>query len=221
MDLFKMKNSRNNSNLEFYKLIKNFYDILFSLVILISCIPLFILISLLIKLSSRGPIFFMQERIGKNNITFKCIKFRTMHPEAKDILENLLNKDEKLKKEFEATHKIKNDPRITKIGKLLRKTSLDELPQFINVLRNEMSIVGPRPIVKEEKLKYGKNLKKVLSIRPGITGLWQVSGRNNLTYKKRIKLDVNYVENHNLLMDIRILIRTFGVILFPLDRGAY
>ena len=144
-----------------------------------------------------------------------------MYPEAKDILQNLLKKDKKIKREFEETHKIKNDPRITTIGKLLRKTSLDELPQFINVLRNEMSIVGPRPIVKAEKKKYGKNLIKLLSIKPGITGLWQVSGRNNLTYKKRIMLDINYVKNYNLLMDLRILIRTFGVVLFPLDRGAY
>ncbi len=200
---------------------KNFFDLIFALLLLFALIPLFIIISLLIKLSSRGPIFFLQKRIGKNNIPFKCIKFRTMYPEAKDILENLLNKNYVLKKEFEETHKLKNDPRITPIGKLLRKTSLDELPQFINVLRGEMSIIGPRPIVKEEKKKYGKNLNKVLSIKPGITGLWQVSGRNNLTYKKRVKLDINYVENHNLIMDIRILIRTFGVILFPLDRGAY
>ena len=216
-----MKNSRKKRNLRAYKFIKTFFDFSFSLFLLISFLPLFLIISLLIKLSSRGPIFFSQERIGKNNIPFKCIKFRTMHPEAKDILQNLLKKDNKIKREFEETHKIKNDPRITKIGKLLRKTSLDELPQFINVLRNEMSIVGPRPIVKDEKKKYGKNLKKVLSVKPGITGLWQVSGRNNLTYKRRVILDLNYVRNYNLLMDIRILIRTFGVILFPLDRGAY
>ena len=208
-------------NLNFYKSFKNLLDFLFSIFFLIASLPFFLLISLLIKLSSRGPIFFLQERIGKNNIPFKCIKFRTMHPEAKDILENLLMKDEKLKMEFEKTYKIKNDPRITTIGKLLRKTSLDELPQFINVLKNEMSIVGPRPIVSKEKKKYGKNLKKVLSVRPGITGLWQVSGRNNLTYKTRVKLDLNYIENYNFLMDIRILIRTIGVILFPLDRGAY
>ena len=208
-------------NLGFYKLCKNLLDFLFSIFFLIASLPFFLLISLLIKLSSRGPIFFLQERIGKNNIPFKCIKFRTMHPEAKDILENLLMKDAKLKMEFEQTHKIKNDPRITTIGKLLRKTSLDELPQFINVLKNEMSIVGPRPIVRNEKKKYGRNFNKVLSVRPGITGLWQVSGRNNLTYKKRVKLDLNYIENYNFLMDIRILIRTIGVILFPLDRGAY
>ena len=216
-----MKNSIKKRTLKAYKLIKTVFDFLFSLFFLVSFLPLFIIISLLIKISSRGPIFFLQERIGKNNIPFKCIKFRTMYPEAKDILHNLLKKDKKIKREFEETHKIKNDPRITTIGKLLRKTSLDELPQFINVLRNEMSIVGPRPIVKDEKKKYGKNLKKVLSIKPGITGLWQVSGRNNLTYKRRVMLDLNYVRNYNLLMDIRILIRTFGVILFPLDRGAY
>ena len=215
------KNSNKKSSFNIYKLCKNLLDFLFSLFFLIAFLPIFIMISTLIKLSSRGPIFFLQERIGKNNIPFKCIKFRTMHPEAKDILENLLMNDENLKMEFEQNHKIKNDPRITTIGKFLRKTSLDELPQFINVLKNEMSIVGPRPIVNKEKKKYGNNFKKVLSVKPGITGLWQVSGRNNLTYKTRVKLDMNYIENYNFLMDIRILIRTIGVILFPLDRGAY
>ncbi len=215
------KNSKKKRTFKFYRLIKSFFDLLFSLLFIITFLPLFLVISFLIKLSSRGPIFFIQKRIGKNNIPFKCIKFRTMHPEAKDILENLLLKDSELKKEFEETHKIKNDPRITTIGKFLRKTSLDELPQFINVLRGEMSIIGPRPIVKDEKKKYGKHLKKVLLIKPGITGLWQVSGRNNLSYKRRVMLDLHYVENYNLLMDLRILLRTFGVILFPLDRGAY
>ena len=216
-----MKYSRKKRTLKVYKLVKRLFDILFSLFILVAFLPLFMIIAFFIKLSSSGPIFFFQERIGKNHKPFKCIKFRTMHPEAKNILQNILKKDNKIKKEFEETHKIKNDPRITTVGKLLRKTSLDELPQFINVLKNEMSIVGPRPIVNKEKKKYGKNLNKVLSVRPGITGLWQVSGRNNLTYKTRVKLDLNYIENYNLLMDIRILIRTFGVILFPLDRGAY
>jgi len=214
-------NRLKKSKLEIYKIIKEFFDLLFSIFFLIICLPLFIIISLLIKLNSRGPIFYTQKRIGKNNIPFRCIKFRTMHPEAKDILENLLSKNSSIKKEFEETHKIKNDPRITAIGKFLRKTSLDELPQFINVLRGDMSIVGPRPIVKNEKPKYGQNLKKVLSVKPGITGLWQVSGRNNLTYKTRVMLDLNYVRNLSFIMDLRILIRTFGVILFPLDRGAY
>ena len=205
----------------FYITMKSFFDIFFSLIILILFSPFFLIISLLIKFSSRGPIFFLQKRIGKNNKPFYCIKFRTMHPEAQDMLENIMLNNEKLRKEFQETQKLKNDPRITVIGNFLRKTSLDEVPQFLNVIRKEMSIVGPRPIVDEEKHKYGNVFSKVISVNPGITGLWQVSGRNNLTYKKRIYLDELYVNNINLLMDIRIIIRTFGVIFFPKDRGAY
>jgi len=183
--------------------------------------PIFIIIALLIKFSSRGPIFFLQERIGKNKKSFQCIKFRTMHPEAENILENLFANNKVLRKEFEKNHKLKNDPRITNIGKFLRKTSLDEIPQFLNVLKMEMSIVGPRPVVSDELRKYGKSTKKVLSIKPGITGLWQVSGRNNLSYKRRVFLDCLYVKQINFLLDLRIIIRTFGVIFFPRDRGAY
>ena len=205
----------------FYITMKSFFDIFFSLIFLILFSPFFLIISLLIKFSSRGPIFFLQKRIGKNNNPFYCIKFRTMHPEAQDMLKNIMLNNEKLRREFQETQKLKNDPRITVIGNFLRKTSLDEVPQFLNVIRKEMSIVGPRPIVEEEKQKYGDVFSKVISVNPGITGLWQVSGRNNLTYKKRIYLDELYVKNINLLMDIRIIIRTFGVIFFPKDRGAY
>ncbi len=207
--------------MRFYTFIKTIFDLFFALIYLIIGSPLFLIIALLIKLSSRGPIFFSQERIGKNNVSFKCLKFRTMHPEAEDILENLFMQNNSLKKEFEETHKLKNDPRITYIGKFLRKTSLDEIPQFINVLKMEMSIVGPRPIVKEEIKKYGISISNVLSIKPGITGLWQVSGRNNLSYKRRVALDCLYVKNFNLILDLRIILRTFGVIFFPRDRGAY
>tara|TARA_B100000212_G_C27382863_1_gene537899 strand:- start:2467 stop:3120 length:654 start_codon:yes stop_codon:yes gene_type:complete len=205
----------------FYIKLKSFLDIFFALLILLIGSPFLIVISLLIKLSSRGPIFFSQERIGKNNKTFKCIKFRTMHPEAEDMLENLINNNKSIRKEFNETHKIKNDPRITNIGKFLRKTSLDEIPQFLNVIKMEMSVIGPRPIVKEEIEKYGNSISKVLTVKPGITGLWQVSGRNNLSYKRRVSLDCIYVNNVNFIMDIRIIIRTLGVILFPNDRGAY
>ncbi|MAR85346.1 MAG: exopolysaccharide biosynthesis protein [Cytophagia bacterium] len=205
----------------FYIIFKSFLDIIFSIIFIVVGSPLFLVIIILIKFSSRGPIFFSHTRIGKNNQPFNCIKFRTMHPEADDILFNLLEGNSFLKEEFEKTQKLKNDPRITVIGKILRKTSLDELPQFINVLRMEMSIVGPRPIVKSEVIKYGSNITKVLSIKPGITGLWQVSGRNNLSYQKRVFLDSLYVDNISFLMDLRIIIRTFGVLLFPLDRGAY
>ena len=209
------------SQKKIYLSIKNNLDTLFALLFLFLFFPFFILISILIKLSSRGPIFFFHKRIGKNSKPFYCIKFRTMHPEASDILENLLSKNTKIRDEFQKNHKLKNDPRITIIGKFLRKTSLDEIPQFLNVLKGEMSIVGPRPIVSKELIKYGESIDKVFSVKPGITGLWQVSGRNNLSYKKRVYLDCLYVENFNLLLDTRIIIRTFGVILFPNDRGAY
>ncbi len=204
-----------------YKTIKTSFDLIFALIVLILGLPFFILIALFIKLSSRGPIFFLQERVGKNNKSFKCIKFRTMHPEAKDLLENLISNNENLRKEFENNHKLKNDPRITRFGKFLRKTSLDEIPQFLNVLKMEMSIIGPRPIVKEEIRKYENSFKKVISIKPGITGLWQVSGRNNLSYKRRVELDCLYIDHMSLIMDLRITVRTLGVIFFPNDRGAY
>ena len=208
-------------NLFIYKITKRLFEIIFSIFIILFSIPLVLVLSLLIKLSSRGPIFFKQIRIGKDKKLFECIKFRTMSQEADDILNNLLLKDKALRKEFKKTQKLKNDPRITTIGKFLRKTSLDELPQFVNVLKGEMSLIGPRPIVEEEKIRYGKNLDKVLSIRPGITGLWQVSGRNKLSYKRRIMLDLIYVDERNIYMDFNILVRTVGVILFPFDRGAY
>lgn len=216
-----LRERRRKTQKSLYIKIKTFFDILFALTLLIIGFPFFILIALIIKLSSRGPIFFLQKRIGKNNKSFKCIKFRTMHPEAEDIFEKIIKSDKKLREEFEENHKLKNDPRITKIGKFLRKTSLDEIPQFLNVLRMEMSIVGPRPVVSNELDKYGNSVSKVLSIKPGITGLWQVSGRNNLTYKKRVFLDSLYVDNINFLIDVRIIIRTFGVIFFPGDRGGY
>ena len=215
------KKKKQYSKKYFYKIIKTIFDLFFSLIILIVGLPIFLIIASLIKLSSRGPIFYFQERIGKNKKTFNCIKFRTMHPEAEDILENLITNNEKLRKEFEETHKLKNDPRITNIGKFLRKTSLDEIPQFLNVIKMDMSVIGPRPIVKNEIQKYGESYNKVISLKPGITGLWQVSGRNNLSYKRRVILDCLYVDNMSPLLDLRIIIRTFGVIFFPNDRGAY
>ncbi len=204
-----------------YKFFKRLMDIFFSIIVLFFGIPIFIIIITLIKFSSYGPIFFYQKRLGQNSRVFKCLKFRTMYPESEDILKNLLENNISIKEEFNSTHKIKNDPRITPIGKVLRKTSLDELPQFLNVLRGEMSIIGPRPVVKEEIKKYSSNINKLLSVKPGISGLWQVSGRNKLTYAKRVELDLLYVKQYNLIMDLRIIIRTIGVVLFPFDRGAY
>ena len=220
----KLKNPKrklNNSKKIIYLVIKNYVDIIFSFIFLFLSLPLSMIIILLIKFSSRGPIFYFHERLGKNKKKFLCIKFRTMHPESEDMFAELISRNETLKKEFLENHKLKNDPRITNIGRFLRKTSLDEIPQFLNVLRGEMSIVGPRPIVDEETLKYGKKISEVLEVKPGITGLWQISGRNNLSYQRRVELDSLYVNQINFFLDLRIIIRTFGVIFFPKDRGSY
>ena len=204
-----------------YKVLKRCLDLLFSFALIIILIPLFLIIGILIKINSKGNIIYSQKRIGKKNKTFACYKFRTMHPQAKYLLKKILIQNPNIRNEFENKRKITNDPRITNIGKFLRFTSLDELPQIFNVLKGDMSFIGPRPIVKSEIKKYGKNFKKAFSVKPGISGLWQVSGRNKLSYKKRIELDVFYSENINLLLDIKIFIRTIIIILFPFDKGAY
>ena len=204
-----------------YKVLKRCLDLLFSVFLIIFLIPLFLTIGIAIKLNSKGNIFYSQKRIGKENKPFACYKFRTMHPQAKYLLKKILLQNPNFKNEFENTRKIINDPRITNIGKFLRFTSLDELPQIFNVLKGEMSFIGPRPIVKSEIKKYGKNFQKAFSVKPGISGLWQVSGRNKLSYKKRVELDTFYSENMNLLFDIKIFIKTIIVILFPFGKGAF
>ena len=205
----------------FQQSLKRFGDIIFSLVALVVSSPLFLLMAFLVKLSSAGPIFYVQERIGRNYRRFGCIKFRTMYSEADDLLLNLFDKSPELKIEFERDFKLRKDPRITPIGNFLRRSSLDELPQFINILIGDMSLVGPRPIVDKEIPKYGDYMDTIVSMRPGLTGLWQVSGRNNLSYQRRVELDYIYATNRSLLLDLRVVIRTFGVLLFPRDRGAY
>ena len=204
-----------------YRVLKRLFDLLFSLFLIIFLIPLFFIIGILIRVNSKGDIIYSQKRIGKNNKTFACYKFRTMHPQAKYLLKKILQNNQTLKKEFENTRKISNDPRITNIGKFLRFTSLDELPQIFNVLKGEMSFIGPRPIVKSEIKKYGKNFEKVFSVKPGISGIWQVSGRNKLSYKKRVELDIIYSENISFLLDIKIFIKTIYIILFPYGKGAF
>jgi len=204
-----------------YKILKRFLDFLFSFLLIILLLPLFLIIGILIKTSSKGSIIYIQKRMGKNNTTFSCYKFRTMYPQSKYLLKKILIKNPNLKNEFEKTRKMINDPRITPIGKFLRFSSLDELPQIFNVLMGEMSFIGPRPIVKSEIKKYGNNFEKAFSLSPGISGLWQVSGRNNLSYKRRIELDIFYSKNINFILDIKIFIKTFKVILFPYGKGAY
>ena len=209
----------------FRRFVKRFGDILFSLIALIVASPIFVLIALLVKLSSTGPAFYVQERVGRNYRRFGCIKFRTMYSEADDLLLNLLEKSPELKDEFERNFKLRKDPRITPIGVFLRRSSLDELPQFINILIGDMSLVGPRPIVEKEIARYdvmsNDRMDIIVSVRPGLTGLWQVSGRNNLTYHRRVELDLIYVTERSLLLDFKVILRTFGVLLFPRDRGAY
>jgi lipopolysaccharide/colanic/teichoic acid biosynthesis glycosyltransferase len=183
--------------------------------------PVYLLLALSIALNSRGPIFYVQERVGKNYKRFSCIKFRTMVQNADEILYSMMVRSHHLKSEFEDNFKLKHDPRITEIGKFLRVTSLDELPQFWNVLKGDMSVVGPRPLVPEELYKYGNKIDKVLTIRPGITGLWQVSGRNNIPYPQRVQIDVYYVNFRNWWLDLWVIIKTIGVIIFPRNNGAY
>ena len=172
-------------------------------------------------MDSKGPLFYIQKRIGKNNKPFSCYKFRTMKPESKYLLKKLLVKNPNFKNEFIKTRKIKNDPRITNIGKFLRFSSLDELPQIINVLKGEMSFIGPRPIVKSEIKRYGNDFEKAFLIKPGISGLWQVSGRNKLSYEKRVQLDIFYSENISFRLDIKIFIKTLMVLILPFDKGAF
>ncbi len=205
----------------FDRSVKRFGDIFFSIIVLILGAPLFVLLAFLVKLSSAGPIFYIQQRVGRNYSHFDCIKFRTMYAESDDLLANLLAKSPELKIEYERDFKLRKDPRITPIGTFLRRSSLDELPQFLNILRGDMSVVGPRPIVSQEIVKYGDSMDLVISVRPGLTGLWQVSGRNNLSYQRRIELDLIYAKKRTFILDIRVMIRTFGVLLFPRDRGAY
>lgn len=203
-----------------HKPIKRIFDIIFSVLIFLSFFPVFLLIILAVKLSSRGPIFYSHERLGRGGIPFSCYKFRTMYSDSKERLDELLNSSPELRKEWEETFKLKNDPRITPIGKFLRKSSLDELPQFWNVLKGDLSVVGPRPVVLQEMQKhFGEKAIVILSIRPGLTGIWQVSGRNDTAYTQRIQLDEMYVDTQSLLLDLKLIAKTIPAMLS--SRGAY
>ena len=203
------------------RIVKRSGDIVFSLAVLTLGSPIYILLALLVKLTSRGPVFYVQQRVGRDYRSFGCIKFRTMRRDADRVLGVLLAESPDLAEEFRNDFKLKNDPRITRLGRFLRRSSLDELPQFLNVLRGEMSVVGPRPIVRKELPRYGAAMDEVLAVRPGLTGLWQVSGRNNLSYDERVDLDVRYARHRSVWMDLKIILKTVGVILDPRDRGAY
>jgi Undecaprenyl-phosphate galactose phosphotransferase WbaP len=192
---------------------KRFFDLLTGLILFIVClIPVGFLVAL-IRMTSKGPAIFKQKRIGKNCRPFQCYKFRTMYVDAENRLMNILTIDPEAKKEWETYWKLKNDPRVTPLGKFLRKTSLDELPQLINVLKGEMSIVGPRPYLPREWEALKNHSEIIHGVHPGITGLWQVSGRSDSSYEQRLSLDSWYVRNWNLWLDIVILMKTVNVVL--------
>jgi undecaprenyl-phosphate galactose phosphotransferase len=200
--------------------IKRLFDLVFSLTMLALCAPLLLLIMLMIRLSSRGKVIYSHERIGRGGKPFHCFKFRTMHSDADARLEALLENNPVLKNEWEQTRKLKQDPRVIPIGYFLRRTSLDELPQLWNVLKGDLSVVGPRPVVHEEIIYYiGSKASKILSVRPGLTCIWQVSGRSDTSYSKRIALDEAYVDNQSFLLDIKLILKTIPSMIF--SKGAY
>ena len=182
-------------------------------------LPLLLLLALAVKVSSPGPVLYGHKRVGLNGAHFKAYKFRSMVQDAEQILESLLEADPRLKEEWNASRKLKDDPRITKIGKFLRRTSFDEFPQLINILKGEMSLVGPRPVTEAEIEKYGENAQRILTVKPGLTGLWQVSGRSDTDYAERVSYDLYYLQSWSVWLDLWILYRTPGQIIR--GRGAY
>ncbi|EPJ5860206.1 undecaprenyl-phosphate galactose phosphotransferase WbaP [Raoultella ornithinolytica] len=200
------------------RILKRIFDIAGSMAIILILSPLLIYISQKVK-KDGGPSIYGHERIGKGGRPFKCLKFRSMVINSKEVLEQLLANDLDAKREWDATFKLKNDPRITKIGGFLRRTSLDELPQLFNVLKGEMSLVGPRPIITAELERYNEEVDYYLLSKPGMTGLWQVSGRSDVDYETRVYLDAWYVKNWSMWNDVAILFKTIGVVLKK--DGAY
>jgi exopolysaccharide production protein ExoY len=203
-----------------YAAIKRALDVLGVMVLAVVFSPLILAIVIVALIRrEQGSIIYRHRRIGREGRAFECLKFRSMVPNADQMLRELLERDPAIKAEWVRDHKLRRDPRVTRLGRFLRRTSLDELPQLWNVMRGDMSLVGPRPVTREELLQYGRNVRAYLSTKPGITGLWQVKGRNDINYRRRVALDTYYVRNQNLLLDLYILFRTMRVILG--GSGAY
>lgn len=195
-----------------YLIAKRSIDFMFALIGLVLLSPLFLIISILIKLEDpKGSVFFCQVRVGKNEKPFRMYKFRSMVSNAEELLDKLLDQNEVQGAMF----KIKEDPRITKIGKFIRKTSIDELPQLWNVVRGEMSLVGPRPALPREVMQYSSYDKLRLRVSPGCTGLWQVSGRNNLSFQEMLALDLEYIERRGIWLDVKVMLKTVKVMILP------
>lgn len=200
--------------------LKRAFDIVFSTLALIIGFPIFVCIAIAIRLTSRGKIIYSHERLGRGGKPFRCYKFRTMRKDADARLKALLESNPDMRFEWEQKRKLTHDPRITFIGGFLRKTSLDELPQFWNVLKGDLSIVGPRPVVRAEIEKYyGTKASKILSVRPGLTGIWQVSGRNDTSYLTRVFMDERYVDNQNMMLDVKLVLKTIPAMMT--SKGAY
>ena len=178
-----------------------------------------LLLAVLVGIDNKGSVFFAHRRVGRNGREFSCYKFQTMVSNADEVLVRHLSENEAARKEWESSFKLTNDPRVTRLGAFLRKTSLDELPQVFNVLKGEMSLVGPRPIVRAEVEKYGENIREYYMVRPGITGMWQTSGRSDTTYEERVAMDTWYVRNWSVWIDMKDLGKTFGAVLGK--KGAY
>jgi lipopolysaccharide/colanic/teichoic acid biosynthesis glycosyltransferase len=198
-----------------YEFSKRALDITASLALLTALIPVFFLIGLGVRLGSSGPIFFKQRRLGRGGKVFWCFKFRTMVRDA----EALLAQSSKLLAQFDANYKLTNDPRVTRFGAFLRKSSLDEIPQLWNVLRGEMTLIGPRPIVEPELSRYGDNAGRLLLVKPGLGGIWQVSGRSDTSYAQRVAMDMAYIQSRSFWFDLRLLVATALVVIK--GRGAY
>ncbi|MWD28434.1 sugar transferase [Aquicoccus sp. SCR17] len=191
---------------------KRAVDLLLCLLMLPAVGPVILILYAIVR-AEGGPGFFGHRRVGRNGATFRCWKIRTMVPDAQARLDELLARDPAARREWESEYKLRDDPRVTRLGLFLRRTSLDELPQIWNVLRGEMSLVGPRPVTAPELERYGASRRAYLAVRPGVTGLWQVSGRNDLSYDERVRLDVAYHDGLSFLSDMRILCRTAGAVL--------
>lgn len=198
---------------------KRAFDLVVAGGALVALSPVIGAAALAIRLQDNGPAFYGQQRIGRDGKPFKCLKLRTMVVDADAALQAHLEADPQAAREWAETRKLKRDPRITRLGQFLRKSSLDELPQLINIVRGEMSIVGPRPVVADELDYYGPDRRHYLAARPGLTGLWQISGRNDVSYESRVRLDVSYVQNWSLRSDIAIVGRTIPAVLRV--RGSY
>lgn len=193
---------------EVYEFLKRVVDIICSLIGLIVLMPVLVVVAILIKIESKGSIIFAQDRVGKDGIVFKMYKFRSMVVNAEELKEKLANENERIGPMF----KIKNDPRITKVGKFIRKTSIDELPQLVNILKGEMSIVGPRPSLPKEVQCFDEWMMKRLEVKPGLTCYWQVAGRNDIEFIEWMKLDVKYVKERSILIDVKLILKTFFVL---------